>query len=128
MSRDILEALDPGNEDERNTRAEPPLAPETPVFVPAHPRYPADPTARPRIAFELLSGPDGGPVPVAFTNATKLVEALGDAQPWVAIPVRRYVELMRDNGFGHTHLDPKVAAGSRTWSYEAVNAYAEAIQ
>lgn len=130
MADDILEAFGPNAPDSQgSSERKPPLPPDTRVFVPAHPRHPADPSRRPEIGFELLGRQDGSrPVPVAFTDVRKLVAALGDAQPWIAVPVRWFVELMRDSGFGRTYLDPEVEPGTPTWSADAVKAYAEAVR
>ncbi|MFK8910518.1 SAV_915 family protein [Streptomyces sp. YS-3] len=89
----------------------------TPVFVPAHPRYPAG-GAAPRVDFELLRPPSGPPVPVAFTSVVKLVEALGPAQPWIALSIGPFAEAMREARLPRVHLDPRVAPGGRRWRPE----------
>ncbi|MCC9309011.1 SseB family protein [Kitasatospora sp. RB6PN24] len=102
------------------------IAPDTPVYVPAHPRYPADPQVAPQIGFELLQSSLGGPVPVAFTSTEKLVAALGEAQPWIAVPARSFVQLMRGAGYAPVYLDPELPPGTRTWSPQDLDQYATA--
>ncbi|AEW95821.1 MULTISPECIES: SAV_915 family protein [Streptomycetaceae] len=97
----------------------------TPVFVPAHPRYPAD--GAPRIAVELLEHAGTTPVPVAFTTLRKLVDALGPAQPWVACSIGPFTEAVRDAGLPKVRLDPSVAPGIRTWRTEDLRAYAQEV-
>ncbi|WP_079172963.1 SAV_915 family protein [Streptomyces monashensis] len=109
-------------------RPKAPIEPDTEVLVPAHPRYAADPGRRPEIGFELLQGADGNPVAVAFTSPAKLVAALGDAQPWVAVPVGWFARAMHDNGLGPVRVDPQLPPGVRVWSAEDVRTYTEAVQ
>ncbi|OAR22436.1 hypothetical protein A8W25_22580 [Streptomyces sp. ERV7] len=89
----------------------------TPVFVPAHPRYPAG-GAAPRVGFELLLPPSGPPVPVAFSSVAKLVEALGPMQPWIALSIGPFAEAMREARLPKVRLDPEVAPGGRRWRPE----------
>ncbi|MEU9099369.1 SAV_915 family protein [Streptomyces sp. NPDC048361] len=89
----------------------------TPVFVPAHPRYPGG-GAAPCVDYELLAGSSGPPVPVAFTSLRGLVEALGPAQPWVAVPLGPFTEAMRQAKLPKVRLDPAVGAGGRRWRVE----------
>ncbi|MGW2865554.1 SAV_915 family protein [Streptomyces sp. SDr-06] len=89
----------------------------TAVFVPAHPRYPGG-GAPPRVDYELLKNPSGPPVPVAFTRLSALVEALGPAQPWVAVSLGPFTEAMRQAGLPKVRLDPVVAPGGRRWRAE----------
>ncbi|MFD9796080.1 SAV_915 family protein [Streptomyces sp. NPDC059070] len=89
----------------------------TPVFVPAHPRYPADGSA-PHVDFELLRPPSGPPVPVAFSTLPKLVGALGPMQPWIALSLGPFTEAMREARLPKVRLDPEVAQGGRRWRAE----------
>ncbi|MGP9018216.1 SAV_915 family protein [Streptomyces sp. BR1] len=89
----------------------------TPVFVPAHPRYPADGSA-PRVDFELLRPAAGPPVPVAFSTLPKLVDALGPMQPWIAVSIGPFAEAMRDARLPKLRLDPQVAPGGPRWRSE----------
>ncbi|WHM36215.1 SAV_915 family protein [Streptomyces sp. BPTC-684] len=89
----------------------------TPVFVPAHPRYPAG-GAAPRVDFELLGPASGPPVPVAFSTVAKLVDALGPTQPWIAVSIGPFAEAMREARLPKVRLDPEVAPGGRRWQPE----------
>ncbi|WP_327288616.1 SAV_915 family protein [Streptomyces sp. NBC_01198] len=106
------------------------LAAQTRLYIPAHPRYPADPEQPPGVGFEFLTEPDtGAPVPVAFTTLDALVTALGESQPWIAMPAGPFTELMRRNGFGRVTVDPAVAPGTEPyWTPENIRAYTEAVQ
>ncbi|MER0448644.1 SAV_915 family protein [Streptomyces sp. Edi4] len=95
----------------------------TPVFIPAHPRYPGG-GAAPCVDYELLARPSGPPVPVAFTTLRGLVDALGPAQPWIAVSLGPFAEAMRQAGLPRVWLDPVVAPGGRRWRAEdLVRAY-----
>ncbi|MCA1221140.1 SAV_915 family protein [Streptomyces sp. 8L] len=85
----------------------------TRVFVPAHPRLPQ--SGPPIVDFELLAHTGGSAVPVAFTTLKLLVDALGDAQPWIAVALGAYAEAMRDAGLPSVRLDPAVDAAARGW-------------
>ncbi|WP_328308925.1 hypothetical protein OG432_07325 [Streptomyces sp. NBC_00442] len=89
----------------------------TPVFIPAHPRYPGG-GAAPCVDYELLARPSGPPVPVAFTSLHGLVDALGPAQPWVAVSLGPFTETMRQSKLPRVWLDPVVAPGGRRWRAE----------
>ncbi|MFG1812012.1 SAV_915 family protein [Streptomyces sp. NPDC049040] len=106
------------------------LAPDTRLYIPAHPRYPADPAQPPGVGFEFLTQPrTGAPVPVAFTTLDALVAALGESQPWIAMPAEPFAELMRRNGFGRVSVDPVVASGTEPyWTPEHLRAYTEAVR
>ena len=106
------------------------LAPDTRLFIPAHPRYSADPGLPPGVGFEFLTEPrTGSPVPVAFTTLEALVGALGGSQPWIALLAGPFVELMRRNGFGRVKVDPVVAPGTEPyWTPEDIRAYTEAMR
>jgi hypothetical protein len=106
------------------------LAPDTRLYVPAHPRYPADPGQPPGVGFEFLTRPrTGAPVPAAFTTLEALVAALGENQPWIAMPAEPFAELMRRNGFGRVTVDPVLAPGTEPyWTAENIRAYTEAAE
>jgi hypothetical protein len=106
------------------------LAPGTRLYVPAHPRYHADPEQAPGVGFEFLARPQTGePVPVAFTTLDALVAALGESQPWIAMPAEAFVELMRRNGLARVAVDPAVAPGTEPyWTPENIRAYTEAVR
>jgi hypothetical protein len=102
----------------------PPYA--TPVFVPAHPRYPGG--GRPAvIALELLALNGTTPVPVAFTTLERLVAALGPAQPWIAVSLGPFAEGMAASGLPAVRLDPKTAEGAASWRAEDLEDYARKV-
>lgn len=91
---------------------------DTPVFVPAHPRY--VPGAEPTVVIEFMSHPAGPPVPVAFSTQDRLVAALGEAQPWMTLELGAYATAMRRVRLPAVRLDPVMEAGARKWSVGAV--------
>jgi hypothetical protein len=98
----------------------------TPVFVPAHPRYPGG--GRPAVrAVELLELPGSAPVPVAFSTLEGLVAALGPAQPWIAVSLGPYAEGMATCGLPAVRLDPNVAEGAGRWRAEDLETYARKV-
>ncbi|WP_041983781.1 SAV_915 family protein [Streptomyces sp. AcH 505] len=52
-----------------------------------------------------IRSPTGPPVPVAFTSLSGLVEALGPAQPWIAVSLGPFAETMRDARLPQVRLD-----------------------
>ncbi|MFD4873502.1 hypothetical protein ACFWOB_09030 [Streptomyces sp. NPDC058420] len=104
---------------------------ETAVFVPAHPRYvdtaysDGRPVRVPFIAYELFGRPGdaAGYVAYAFTTLEKLVDALGDAQPWVATSIGPLAEGVGEQG-ATVLLDPRLAPGRRNWEPAELAAYA----
>ncbi|WP_329255643.1 hypothetical protein OG223_30830 [Streptomyces sp. NBC_01478] len=106
---------------------------ETPVFVPAHPRHvdttydDGRPVRVPFIAYELFGHPAGGTVAFAFTTLEHLVEALGDAQPWVATSLGPLAEGLAERG-ATVLLDPRVAAGQPNWEPADLAAYAREVR
>lgn len=102
----------------------PPYA--TPVFVPAHPRYPGG--DRPAlVAVELLALGGTTPVPVAFTTLERLVAALGPAQPWIAVSLGSFAEGMAASGLAAVRLDPRVAEDAASWRAEDLETYARKL-
>jgi SseB protein N-terminal domain len=87
-------------------------APPEIVIVPAHP----DPGGT-EISFEVREGPIGMNVVPVFSSVRKLVVAFGEAQPWVAMPLRRVRELAAEGGVLEVLLDPAVLPGSWEWSF-----------
>ncbi|WP_234312043.1 SAV_915 family protein [Streptomyces griseus] len=105
----------------------------TPVFVPAHPRSLAATgaggrTARvPFIVYELFEHPANGTVAFAFTTPERLVEALGESQPWVAASLGPLAEGMREQGVT-VLLDPRVAPGHHNWQPADLAAYTREVR
>lgn len=102
----------------------PPYA--TPVFVPAHPRYPGR-GLPPVLAVELLEWAGTTPVPVAFTSLELLVAALGPAQPWVAASLGPFAEAMRAAGLPSVRLDPRTPPEAARWRPADLETYARRV-
>ena len=104
---------------------------ETAVFVPAHPRFvdavdeDGRPVRVPFVVYELFERPGDvtGYVAYAFTTLEKLVDALGDAQPWVATSIGPLAEGVGEQG-ATVLLDPRLAPGRRNWEPAELAAYA----
>ncbi|OIJ97653.1 hypothetical protein BIV25_15145 [Streptomyces sp. MUSC 14] len=104
----------------------------TPVFVPAHPRSVVGtgregrPSRVPFVVFELFDHPGHGTVAFAFTTLEKLVDALGEAQPWAATSLGPLAEAVRQQEVT-VLLDPRVAPGEPNWRPEDLAAYAREV-
>lgn len=105
----------------------------TPVLVPAHPRSVAGtgrdgrPARVPFIVLELFTHPGHGTVAFAFTTPEKLVDALGEAQPWVAASLGPLTEGVREQGVT-VLLDPRISPGGRNWLPEDLVAFAQEVR
>ncbi|KOV61196.1 hypothetical protein ADK64_28610 [Streptomyces sp. MMG1121] len=105
----------------------------TPVFVPAHPRSVAGtgtdgrPARVPFVVFELFDHPAHGTVAFAFTELEKLVDTLGDAQPWVAGSLGPLAEGVLEQGVT-VLLDPRVAPEESNWRPQDLAAYAREVR
>ncbi|OIJ87816.1 hypothetical protein BIV25_37985 [Streptomyces sp. MUSC 14] len=128
---DLVEEAPPARLDTDDRPGPKPGVPayHTPVFVPAHPRSVVATGARgslarvPFIVYELFAHPSHGTVAFAFTTLEKLVEALGESQPWVATSIGPLSEGVREQGVG-VLLDPRVVPGHHNWQPDDVAAYA----
>ncbi|MEU8691170.1 SAV_915 family protein [Streptomyces sp. NPDC048665] len=104
----------------------------TPVFVPAHPRSVAGTGADGRparsvfVVFELFDHPSHGTVAFAFTTLEKLVDALGEAQPWVATSLGPLAEGVREQGVTVV-LDPRATPSEPSWQPADLAAYAQGV-
>ncbi|MFJ9819157.1 SAV_915 family protein [Streptomyces sp. NPDC101151] len=105
----------------------------TPVFVPAHPRS-VEATGRdgcparvPFLVLELFEHPSHGTVAFAFSTPGRLVDALGEAQPWVAGSIGPLAEGVREQGVTIL-LDPHVAPGEQNWQPADLAAYAREVR
>ncbi|MFF4690629.1 SAV_915 family protein [Streptomyces sp. NPDC001307] len=133
--RDLVEAApEPSAATDERPRPKPGVPPyHTPVFVPAHPRSVAAtgtngrPARVPFIVCELFAHPSGGTVAFAFTALDKLVEALGEAQPWVAASIGPLAEAMDEQGVT-VLLDPRVRPAEPNWRPEDLAAYAREVR
>ncbi len=90
------------------------LRPGSIVIAPAHPA-PRD--GHPDLVFELREGADAMAVLPVFSSVRRLVLALGQAQPWVALPLLRVRELAAAGGVSTVVVDPEVASGAWRWGY-----------
>ncbi|MCX5420891.1 SAV_915 family protein [Streptomyces sp. NBC_00078] len=61
-----------------------------------------------------VEGESGGErrVALAFSTVVRLVEAMGEEQPWVAIPTEKLEDALRGSGAQAILLDPQLAEGS----------------
>ena len=57
---------------------------------------------------------------LAFTNVAQLVVALGEYQPWVAVPAWGFAQLLRSAGVQHVDADPARVDDVRTWTHDAL--------
>jgi hypothetical protein len=88
------------------------------VFVAAHPRVK---DGRKDVAFEVRMLESGRPAGIAFTSIRFLVEALGQSQPWVAMPLGRFRQLIGAAGVGEVAVNPSVPEDAVLWRAEDVD-------
>lgn len=117
---DALESLQPLVKDQRHDSPE---LPEV-VYVPAHPGPDSDGEV---VRFETRCLPSGEAVGVAFRSRSALVEALGPAQPWLALPLTRLEVILGAAGIRRTLIDPPVDESAAWWTPERVFALAERL-
>jgi hypothetical protein len=91
------------------------------VFAPAHPAE----REGGEVVFEVRELADGTPVLPVYSSTTKLVAALGPAQPWAAFPLHTTRELMAMAGVRMIVLDADVAPGAPRWRVEDLVVLAE---
>lgn len=84
----------------------------TPVFVPASPVLR---DGIPGVILETRRLPDGTLALPAFTTLDKLTVALGDCQPWVALPLRTVQQILWQAGAGTIALNPTFDTGAWRW-------------
>ncbi len=95
------------------------------VYVPAHP----DPRAgHDGVRFETRLGAAGAPVGVAFTSLDKLVETLGGAQPWIAVPLSRLRLIFGAAGVAQIALDPVPGAELPRWGVDDLMALSRTME
>lgn len=90
------------------------------VFVPAHPRVK---DAASDVVFEVRVLEDGRAAGIAFTSTRELVEALGEAQPWVAIPLGRFRTLMGSAGVAEVVINPRVPQDALRWKPDDIQEF-----
>lgn len=83
------------------------------VFVPAHPGQDKDEDT---IRFELRQMSGGQPAILAFTSAEQLVGQLGEAQPWLSMPMDRLQALTQIMGVESICVNPTVEPDSGRWT------------
>jgi hypothetical protein len=116
MTRPARSAADPAG----------PARPEVPEFVyaPAHPQVRGD---RKDVVFEVRQLADGRPVLPVFTSVQRLVAVLGEAQPWVCLPLREVRALMGLSTVEQVLIDPDVERGAWRWRETDLEAYARSL-
>ena len=92
------------------------------VITPAHP---ASRDGQPDIVFELREGTGSAAVLPVFSTVQRLVQALGGAQPWVALPLQRLRELAERGGVHLVLLDPEVEPGAWRWQASDLERFEE---
>jgi hypothetical protein len=94
------------------------------VYVPAHPGPGPDHGV---VRFETRCLPSGEAVGVAFRSQSALVEALGPAQPWMALPLSRLEVIFGAAGITRTLIDPPVDESAAWWTAERISALTERL-
>ena len=84
------------------------------VFVPAHPA----PDGSGNIVFEVRQRPDGSWALPVFSSARQLAVQLGNAQPWVAVPLEKAMQLMGEVGVDQVVLNPIAEPLTTRWRVE----------
>jgi len=74
------------------------------------------------VIFEVRQLPDGRRVMPVFRSVRRLVAALGQYQPWVALPLRSVQEIMGGAGVYCVVLDPQAHAGDWRWQADDLRA------
>ncbi|HEY6423209.1 MAG TPA: SAV_915 family protein [Pseudonocardiaceae bacterium] len=80
------------------------------IFVPAHPRVAGNVKD---IGVELRGTDDGKLVGIAFSSVQRLVAALGDYQPWVAMERGRFAAFVGAAGAPFVCMDPPLQTVQR---------------
>ena len=89
-----------------------------PALVVIAPAHPALEDGERDIVFELRESAGDATVLPVFTSVPRLVEALGHAQPWVALPLHTVRQLAAASGVRTVLLDPDVQPGAWRWGYD----------
>jgi hypothetical protein len=118
---DALDSLPARAEDQALRLTRPDLAdvPDV-VYTPAHP-------SRGVVRFETRRLPTGEAVGVAFRSRSVLVEALGSAQPWMALPLSRLEAILGAAGISRVLMDPPVDESAAWWTPERLSALTERL-
>jgi hypothetical protein len=75
------------------------------------------------VVFEVRNGADGGQVLPVFSTVRLLVEVLGPAQPWVALPLESARALAASRGVDRVVLDPVAEPGAWRWHPEDLDTW-----
>ena len=89
-----------------------------PALIVIAPAHPALEHGERDIVFELRESAGDATVLPVFTSVPRLVEALGHAQPWVALPLYTVRQLAAASGVRTVLLDPDVQPGAWRWGYD----------
>jgi hypothetical protein len=81
----------------------------------------------PFVVYELFEHPAGRTAAFAFTTVEKLVEAFGEAQPWVLTSIGPLAEALGERG-ATVVLDPRVAQERHNWQPADLAAYAREVR
>lgn len=92
------------------------------VFVPAHPGTDGREST---VRFELRKMSDGRPAMLAFTSAERLVEGLGEVQPWLSMNMDRLRTLTAVIGIDTICVDPQVKPGTGRWTEDDLKSFLE---
>jgi hypothetical protein len=90
------------------------------VYVPAHPVVWE---GRRDVELEVRQLADGRPALPVFTNLERLVASLGEAQPWVTLPLQAARALMAAAGVTDVVIDAPVAPDAWHWHDADLAAY-----
>jgi len=82
------------------------------VAAPAHPGAPGSG----EFFLEARQLPGNRRVLPVFSTVGKLVEALGEAQPWATLPLGRATQMAAEAGIDLVALDPVM--GPETWKWD----------
>jgi hypothetical protein len=88
------------------------------VYVPAHPITSG---GRKDVGFEIRELETGEKAAIAFTSLPRLVEALGNSQPWLAMSMVRLLDVMGSRGVARVAVDPTVPPKAWRWKPEDVS-------
>jgi hypothetical protein len=86
------------------------------VVVPAHPG------AGDQLVFEARREPGGLVLPV-FSSVGVLVAALGQSQPWAAVPLASVMDAAAAAQVDRVVLDPEVSAGAWRWDQQDLGGF-----
>jgi SseB protein N-terminal domain len=117
--RNLGGGQDPGAPEQETPEQETLALPEL-VIVPAHP---VTEGGSREVRFELREGADGAAVLPVFSSVQRLAEALGGAQPWVALPLRKVRELAAAGQVHTVMLDPQVQPGAWRWRHNDIDSF-----